>query len=330
MPGAHRPVDTRSDLRPRHAATGSARLAGDPAVHGRGLTKHYGGVPVVNGVDLELHPGECFGLLGPNGAGKSTLIRLILGLAPRDDGELEVLGRPVPEAIRAIRARCGVVPQGDNLDIDLTVAANLRVYARYFGLRGPEVEARIDRLLAFFQLADRRESEIEALSGGMKRRLVLARALINDPELLVLDEPTTGLDPQARRLVWQQLRRLRREGRTLLLTTHYMSEAARLCDRLAVMAGGRVLALGTPEELLRRFVEPYVVEVPLDEADPPVLPETPGCRVRVTGDTAYLYTDEPGPVLERLRSTGLHPPYWRPANLEDVFLGLTGYELRED
>ncbi len=299
-------------------------------MHGRGLTKHYGGVPVVDGVDLELRAGECFGLLGPNGAGKSTLIRLILGLAPRDDGELEVLGRSVPDAIRAIRARCGVVPQQDNLDIDLTAAANLRVYARYFGLGGPAVEARIDRLLAFFQLADRRGAEIEALSGGMKRRLILARALINDPELLVLDEPTTGLDPQARRLVWQQLRRLRREGRTLLLTTHYMSEAARLCDRLAVMDGGRLLALGTPEELLRWYVEPYVVEVPLDGEDFQPLSQAPGCRLRVTGDTAYLYTDDPGPLVDRVRTAGFDPPYWRPANLEDVFLGLTGYELRED
>jgi lipooligosaccharide transport system ATP-binding protein len=284
---------------------------------------------VVDGIDLDIRSGECFGLLGPNGAGKSTTIRMILGLSPISAGELTVLDHPVPEGIRAVRARCGVVPQTDNLDVDLTVAANLRVYASYFGLKGPAVADRIGELLAFFQLESRRDANIDALSGGMQRRLSLARALINDPELVILDEPTTGLDPQARRLVWQQLRRLREEGRTLLLTTHYMEEAARLCDRLVVMDRGRILDLGSPSELVARHVEPQVIEVPTEQAGEPEVADLPGVRTVHAGDTAYLYTAEPQAVLDRLHAAGQTTHFHRPANLEDVFLRLTGHELAE-
>ncbi len=303
--------------------------AGPPAIRARGLTKRFGQDTVVDGVDLEVRPGECFGLLGPNGAGKSTTIRMILGLSPITAGELTVLGRPMPAAVREIRARCGVVPQEDNLDVDLTVEANLRVYARYFGLKGPGVEETITRLLAFFQLAGRRADSIETLSGGMRRRLTLARALVNDPGLVILDEPTTGLDPQARRLVWQQLRRLKEEGRTLLLTTHYMEEATQLCDRLVIMDGGRILAEGPPRELIARFVEPQVVEVPVLRQAPPVLEDLPGCRLVRAGDTVYCYSDNEVPVLDGLRASGVETYFHRPANLEDVYLRLTGHELEE-
>ena len=300
-----------------------------PAVKAQGLTKRFHGTTVVDGIDLEVRRGECFGVLGPNGAGKSTTIRMILGLSPITAGSLNVLGEPIPDAVRRVRARCGVVPQSDNLDVDLTVVANLRVYASYFGLKGRAVEERIDRLLDFFQLGNRREAPIEALSGGMERRLSLARALINDPELVILDEPTTGLDPQARRLVWQQLRRLREEGRTLLLTTHYMEEAARLCDRLVVMDGGRILDLGSPSELVARHVEPHVIEVPMEQAGVPEMTDLPAVRTVHAGDTAYLYTAEPQPVLDRLHAAGQSTHFHRPANLEDVFLRLTGHELAD-
>ena len=270
-----------------------------PAVRARGLTKRFNGAVVVDGIDLEVRSGECFGLLGPNGAGKSTTIRMILGLSPISAGSLEVLGRPIPRELRAVRARCGVVPQSDNLDVDLTVAANLRVYASYFGLKGAVVDERIDRLLDFFQLGSRRDAPIESLSGGMQRRLSLARALINDPELVILDEPTTGLDPQARRLVWQQLRRLREQGRTLLA------------------------------ELVARHVEPHVIEVPMEQVGAPQVADLAGVRAVHAGDTAYLYTAEPQPVLDRLHASGQTTHFHRPANLEDVFLRLTGHELQE-
>ncbi|WP_443081427.1 ATP-binding cassette domain-containing protein [Thiohalorhabdus sp.] len=285
---------------------------------------------MVDGIDLEVRRGECFGVLGPNGAGKSTSIRMILGLSPITAGSLSVLGEPIPAAVRSVRSRCGVVPQSDNLDVDLTVAANLRVYASYFGLKGRVVAERIDRLLDFFQLGKRREAPIEALSGGMQRRLSLARALINDPELVVLDEPTTGLDPQARRLVWQQLRRLREEGRTLLLTTHYMEEAARLCDRLVVMDAGRIMDQGSPTNLVARHVEPHVIEVPMEQAGVPEVGDLAAVRTVHAGDTAYLYTAEPELVLDRLHAAGQNTHFHRLANLEDVFLRLTGHELAEE
>lgn len=226
---------------------------GEPAVLARGLTKRYGELTAVDGIDLRIERGECFGFLGPNGAGKSTTMRMIYGRAPLTAGSLHVLGLDVTKDIRAIKARIGVVPQEDNLDPDFTALQNLTVYANYFGLRGKEAVARAHELLAFARLSDKAQAQVDALSGGMKRRLVLARGLINSPELVVLDEPTTGLDPQARHLVWDQLRALKAQGVTLLLTTHYMDEAAKLCDRIAIIDHGRILALDTPAALVEQY-----------------------------------------------------------------------------
>ncbi|HYX66002.1 MAG TPA: ATP-binding cassette domain-containing protein, partial [Burkholderiales bacterium] len=227
----------------------------------RGVRKRYGELEVVNGVALEVKPGECFGLLGPNGAGKTTTLRLCLGLTHADAGEIELLGEPVPARARQARRGVGVVPQFDNLDPDFTVGENLVVYGRYFGLAPGTIAARLPGLLEFAGLAGRAEARIDALSGGMKRRLTLARALVNEPQLVFMDEPTTGLDPQARHLIWERLRRLTQEGRTLVLTTHFMEEAERLCHRLAIMDRGRIIAEGSPRELIAAHIEPHVVEV---------------------------------------------------------------------
>jgi lipooligosaccharide transport system ATP-binding protein len=227
----------------------------------RAIRKSYGGSEVVAGIDLELKRGECYGLLGPNGAGKTTTLRMLLGLTVPDSGEITLLDHPVPRAAREGRIRVGVVPQIDNLDPDFTVRENLVVYGRYFGIPKAAMESRLPRLLEFAALETRADSRIQELSGGMKRRLVLARALVNDPELLFLDEPTTGLDPQARHLMWEKLRVLLRQGKTILLTTHFMDEAERLCDRLKIIDHGRTLAEGTPRDLIASHIEPEVVEV---------------------------------------------------------------------
>jgi len=226
-----------------------------------GLRKQYNGREVVRGIDLSVPAGRCFGLLGPNGAGKTTTLRLLLGQSPLSGGEIRVFGLPIPQAGRAVRARTGVVPQADNLDPDFTVAENLRVYGRYFGIPAATLDARIRELLEFVDLTDRADARIATLSGGMKRRLTIARALVNDPELVVLDEPTTGLDPQVRHMIWGRLRDLRQAGKTLLLTTHYMEEAERLCDELIIMDQGRILEQGTPAALIRKHAEPEVIEV---------------------------------------------------------------------
>ncbi len=300
------------------------------AIYAEGLVKRYSGTPVVDGVDLTVGRGECFGLLGPNGAGKTTTLRMILGLTPPDSGILQVLAEPVPSRAREVRARMGVVPQMDNLDPDFTVCENLYTYASYYGLSRKQAEPRVMELLDFASLQAKADAPISSLSGGMKRRLTLARALIHDPELVVLDEPSTGLDPQARQHIWQKLRALQREGRTLLITTHYMEEAERLGDRLAIMDEGRLVALDAPAALARTHLEPYVVELRGDEARA-WLGETGlsgASRVREVGETVLLYAKDPRPVTEALQGQGFLY-LQRPTNLEDVFLHLTGHELRE-
>ena len=297
----------------------------------RDLRKSYGTHEVVAGIDLDLRPGECFGLLGPNGAGKTTTLRMCLGLIDPDGGSISVLGLPVPRAAREARARVGVVPQMDNLDPDFTVRENLLVYGRYFGLDRASIGARIPVLLEFAGLANRAGDSIKALSGGMKRRLTLARALINDPDLIFLDEPTTGLDPQARHLIWQRLRQLTAQGKTIFLTTHFMDEAERLCDRLAIMDHGRIMARGTPRELINAHIEPQVVEVFGDGTE--AWARARGAKVsercEQTGETVFCYAHNAEPLLRDLEQRPELRYLHRPANLEDVFLRLTGRDLRD-
>ncbi len=295
------------------------------------LRKSYGNHEVVAGVDLELSPGECFGLLGPNGAGKTTTLRLCLGLTDPDGGAIAMFGLPVPARAREARRRAGVVPQADNLDPDFTVRENLRVYGRYFGLAEDGIEARIPALLEFAGLAARADAKIQTLSGGMKRRLTLARALVNDPDLIFLDEPTTGLDPQARHLIWERLRQLLGQGKTIFLTTHFMDEAERLCHRLAIMDHGRIIAHGAPRELIAAHIEPQVVEVYGDgaEAWAAAIGKQMAERCERTGETIFCYTHDADPLVHDLdKRNGLRYLH-RPANLEDVFLKLTGRELRD-
>jgi lipooligosaccharide transport system ATP-binding protein len=297
----------------------------------RGVRKSYGGQEVVAGIDLELAAGECFGLLGPNGAGKTTTLRMLLGLTTPDAGEITLLGHPVPRAAREGRIRVGVVPQVDNLDPDFTVRENLLVYGRYFGLGRAQMEERLPRLLQFATLETRADSRIQELSGGMKRRLVLARALVNDPELIFLDEPTTGLDPQARHQMWERLRALMRQGKTLLLTTHFMDEAERLCDRLKIIDHGRTLAEGAPRALIAEHIEPEVVEVYGEEVDAWLLEhgQRLSTRAELHGETAFCYLRDPAPMVENLRGFPKLRFLHRRGNLEDLFLKLTGREMRE-
>ena len=305
--------------------------ASSPAVRARGLRKTYDARPVVDGIDLDVRSGECFGLLGPNGAGKTTTLRMLLGMTAPDAGELRVLGHGVPAEARRLRSQIGVVPQMDNLDPDFTVVENLLTYASYFGLSGDAVASRVEDLIAFAALESKRKARIDALSGGMKRRLTLARALINDPRLIVLDEPTTGLDPQARQLIWGRLRGLVREGRTLILTTHYMEEAERLCSRVAIMDRGRILATGEPRELIAEHIEPHVLEVHGDDLDAWLAgaAASRAARIERVGETAFCYVDDERPLVEDLCRCEHLRFLHRPANLEDVFLKLTGRELRD-
>jgi lipooligosaccharide transport system ATP-binding protein len=299
-------------------------------VTARALAKRYDGKAVVDGVDLAIERGECFGLLGPNGAGKTTTLRMLLGLTHPSAGELNVLGHRVPDAARAMRARVGVVPQTDALDPDFTVRENLLTWASYFGLeRG--IGPRVDELIRFAALEGREEAGVAALSGGMRRRLSLARALINDPELVVLDEPTTGLDPQARQHIWQRLRRLRDDGRTLILTTHYMEEAERLCDRLAIVDGGRIIAEGRPRDLIADHIEPCVLELRGGAAWQWGREEgiALAARSEDVGDTLLLYAHDDSELLASLGDAPTIEYLNRRANLEDVFLRLTGHELRD-
>ena len=299
-------------------------------VEARRLLKRFGAKTVVDGIDLRVPRGGCFGLLGPNGAGKTTTLRMILGHSPPSGGELTVLGRPMPASARVVRAGIGVVPQEDNLDPDFTVMENLRVYANYFPRRAREpLEPFLLSLLDFVALADRAGDRIQSLSGGMRRRLVIARALVNDPELLILDEPTTGLDPQIRHLIWARLRELRHHGTTVLLTTHYMEEAERLCDRLAIIDHGRILAEDAPRRLVAGEAEPSVIELRTGSGVPPPPELIRHARLETIDGVWHCHTADPGAVLAVLQE---HPELeylHRPANLEDVFLRLTGRELRD-
>jgi lipooligosaccharide transport system ATP-binding protein len=296
-----------------------------------GLRKRYGEQEVVRGLSFAIGRGECFALLGPNGAGKTTTLRCCLGLVDPDDGAITLCGEPVPKAAREARIRVGIVPQMDNLDPDFTVAENLRIYGRYFGLPRHVLEARIPRLLEFAGLAGKHASPIRTLSGGMKRRLTLARALVNDPDLLILDEPTTGLDPQARHLIWDGLRQLLAQGKTILLTTHFMDEAERLATRLAVIDRGTLIACDTPRALIALHVEPEVVEVYGDEAKD--WAERHGrrlaARLEQAGETAFCYARDPKPLLDDLAGRAGIRYLHRPANLEDLFIKLTGRDLRD-
>jgi lipooligosaccharide transport system ATP-binding protein len=295
-----------------------------------GLTKRYGGQLVVDGLDLALEPGRCHGLLGPNGAGKTTTLRLSLGLIEADAGTVELLGHPMPQQSKQARRKVGVVPQVDSLDPDFTVAENLQTYGRYFGLSGKTIAARIPDLLDFAGLAGKADAPIATLSGGMKRRLTLARALVNDPDLIILDEPTTGLDPQARHLIWQGLRRLIGQGKTLLLTTHFMDEAERLCDVISVIDHGRVITRGSPRELIAGHIEPHVVEVFGDGLDLWQACTTDLCRrCEQAGETLFCYTEDPRAVVANLETQPNLRYLHRPANLEDVFLKITGRDLRD-
>jgi lipooligosaccharide transport system ATP-binding protein len=295
------------------------------------LHKAYNGREAVAGVSFALQPGECFGLLGPNGAGKTTTLRCCLGLTMPDAGSITLVGEPVPARAREARARVGVVPQFDNLDPDFSCAENLLVYGRYFGLPDQLVAARIPQLLEFAGLASKADVRLDALSGGMKRRLTLARALVNDPDLLILDEPTTGLDPQARHLIWERLKQLMSEGKTILLTTHFMDEAERLCHRLAIMDEGRIISEGEPRGLIAANIERDVVEV-YGEGAPEWAEAEAGRyarRCEVSGETAFCYVDGAAPLLAHLAERPQLRTLHRPATLEDVFLKLTGRELRD-
>ena len=313
------------------AATPDAEAGRAAILRVDGLRKRYGGHEVVRGLSFAIHRGECFALLGPNGAGKTTTLRCCLGLIDPDGGTIELVGAPVPKAAREARIRVGVVPQMDNLDPDFTVRENLLVYGGYFRLPHAQLERRIAPLLEFAGLAGKAQTSIRTLSGGMKRRLTLARALVNDPELLILDEPTTGLDPQARHLIWDGLRQLLKQGKTILLTTHFMDEAERLATRLAVIDHGTMIACDAPRALLARHVEPEVVEVYGEAAK--TWAETRGRalsqRLELTGETAFCYADDAAPLLADLATNAGVRYLHRPANLEDLFIKLTGRELRD-
>ncbi len=297
------------------------------------LGKRYGDQDVVAGLSFAVPAGSCFGLLGPNGAGNTTTLRLCLGLTAPDRGTIRLAGRPIPAEAEAARARVGVVPQFDNLDPDFTAAENLLFFGRYFGLADAAVQARIPELLAFAGLSGKAGARIATLSGGMKRRLTLARALVNDPDIVFLDEPTTGLDPQARHLIWERLKTLKAAGKTLILTTHFMDEAERLCDQLLIVDRGRAIASGSPRELIETRIEPQVIEV-YDAAGGELAAfvdahrERAG-RVETSGETAFFYCHDPQPLLTALAHRPDLRYIHRASNLEDVFIQLTGRELRD-
>jgi len=295
------------------------------------LTKNFEDLVAVNDIAFRVREGECFGFLGPNGAGKTTTMRMIQCVSPLTSGKLVVAGLDVEKDERRIKYLLGVSPQETNLDPDLTVRENLIIYSRYFDISREEAERRADELLVFFQLEAKRDTGIDKLSGGMKRRLLLARALINSPKILILDEPTVGLDPQARHLIWEQLKRLKSQGSTIILTTHYMEEAERLCDRLVIMDNGKILAEGSPKELILKSIGENVVEARNDPAAISCLRGNPKVlNFEVLGETILISTSEPQQVIGSLLQTcGVTSASVRKATLEDVFLKLTGRMLRE-
>jgi len=307
---------------------------GEVLIRARGLVKRFGDFTAVDGIDVEVRAGEAFGFLGPNGAGKSSTMRMIGCVSPPSGGELTVLGMDPRRDGPAIRARLGVCPQEDNLDVELTARENLTTYARYFGIPRRVARQRADELLEFVQLSERADSRVEPLSGGMKRRLTIARALVNNPDIVLLDEPTTGLDPQARHLVWERLFRLKQRGVTLVLTTHYMDEAEQLCDRLVIMDGGRIAAEGSPRELIERYCSREVVELRFGADDlEPYAGKLAGLgsRIEVLPDRILLYVDDGDAVVPEVYDRNLNPSgvLVRRASLEDVFLHLTGRTLVE-
>jgi lipooligosaccharide transport system ATP-binding protein len=340
-PASQGPGTASTDRAPGHAAAPSAARGpappsdDDALIRARGLTKRFGDFTAVDGVDFDVATGEAFGFLGPNGAGKTSTMRMIGCVSPVTEGSLRVLGLdPATDGAR-IRAQLGVVPQQDNLDTELTVLENLLIYARYFEVPRAEANRRAKELLEFVQLADRSDSQVEPLSGGMKRRLTIARALIADPTLVLLDEPTTGLDPQARHLLWERLYQLKRQGSTLVLTTHYMDEAEQLCDRLVVMDNAKIVAEGSPRQLIDEHVSKEVLELRFDDGvdvDAVIGGVDFGQLVERTEqrpDRILLYTADGEAAVERLHAAGVHPEssLIRRATLEDVFLRLTGRTL---
>ncbi|HLE96577.1 MAG TPA: ATP-binding cassette domain-containing protein [Candidatus Thermoplasmatota archaeon] len=295
----------------------------------RGLAKRYGRTVAVDGLDLDVPRGVCYGLLGPNGAGKTTTLRALVGLVRPDAGTVTILGLDAAREGRRVRARMALVPQEANLDLEATTSDNLLIYARFFGIPRVDARRRADELLAFVGLSEKRDEVVERLSGGMKRRLLIARALVNDPELLVLDEPTTGLDPQSRALLWEKIRALRTQGKTILLTTHYMEEAERLCDELVIVDQGRVIARGAPAALVADRVRREVLEV--RTPDPERAERAAGERAEAVGDVLLFTADDAEVLLQRLHAAGVPVEYAlaRRATLEDVFLSLTGRRMRE-
>lgn len=317
---------------PRAAASAADatdhRAKAEAAIEFSEVRKHYGAKNVVDGLSFDVRPGECFGLLGPNGAGKTTTLKMLLGITSPDSGAIRLVGEPVPARARFARQRVGVVPQFDNLDPDFTVRENLLVFGRYFGLTGARMHALVPSLLEFARLESKADARVGELSGGMKRRLTLARALVNDPDVLVMDEPTTGLDPQARHLIWERLRSLLARGKTILLTTHFMEEAERLCDRLCVIEEGRKIAEGRPHDLIASVIGSDVIEI--YGPDPRALAAELAPfveRIEVSGETVFCYVDDPQPVHARVKGRADVRYLHRPANLEDVFLRLTGREM---
>ena len=296
------------------------------------LSKRFGDNTVVDDLSFSIAPGECLGVIGPNGAGKTTTIRMCLGLTAPDSGTITAMGLQMPRDALAIKAQLGVVTQLDTLDPDFNCAENLLVYGRYFGMKDAAIQERIPALLEFASLTSKAKAKPGELSGGMKRRLSLARALVNDPRLLLLDEPTTGLDPQARHLMWERLQLLLQQGKSILLTTHFMDEAERLCSRLLVLDHGKKIAEGAPRDLIAQYLEPDVVEVfgvgALSLAKSPLA--ALAARVEVSGETVFFYTHTATDLLNALGQYPALRTLHRPANLEDLFLKLTGRQIRED